>query len=75
MAQHQFHKLAERVYDPETGHGGFECVGRQDGRFDLVIYLNSDDLSVYGLTRNELADIGRRLQSIAADAEVAESNS
>ena len=46
-AQHQFHKLAERVYDPETGHGGFECVGRQDGKFDLVIYFNDDDLTVY----------------------------
>jgi hypothetical protein len=33
MTQHQFHKLAERVYEPEVGHGGFECIGRQDGKF------------------------------------------
>ena len=74
MAEHQFLKLAEKVYDVETGHGGFECVGRQDGKFDLVIYFNDDDLTVYGLTPSELADIGRKLQSIASDAETAKSN-
>ena len=53
----------------------FGAVGRQDGKFDLVIYFNDDDLTVYGLTPSELADIGRKLQSIAADVEIAQSNS
>lgn len=65
IAQHQFHKLTERVYAPETGHGGFECIGRQDGKFDLVIYHNDDDMTLWGLTARDLSDIGAKLREIA----------
>lgn len=62
----QVFQVIEKIYDPESGDGALECVKRAaDGKFELVIYRNADDLTLYGLTASELAAVGRRLQEIA----------
>lgn len=58
--------LLTKVYDAETGDGALELTGSaQSGRYDLCIYHNSNDLSLYSLTDKELLDISQHLQDTA----------
>lgn len=63
------YRLAEKVYDPETGHGELECYKRPDGKFDLTIYCGKDDLSMYGLTPRELVEAARIMEVLAASVD------
>lgn len=59
-------KIIDKLYDPETGDGALELTKRADGKFDLVIYRNNDDITLYGLTRKELIHVQHTLQGITS---------
>lgn len=66
---HTYYRLADKVYDPETGTGELECVKRADGNFDLVVYCGDKDLTMYGLRPRELADVGSAMIALAASVD------
>lgn len=67
--QARFYRLADKVYDVETGTGELECVKRTDGKFDLVVYCGDQDLTMYGLSPRELTDIGSAMIVLAASVD------
>lgn len=63
------YRLAEKICDPETGHGELECYKRPDGKFDLTIYCGNQDLSMYGLTPRELVQAAHAMEALAASVD------
>jgi hypothetical protein len=70
-------QLLDKDYDLETGHGSFEIHIHDDdrlGKFDFVLYkhysdnsIDSEDLTLYGVTKAELKEIAARLTSLAEE--------
>jgi hypothetical protein len=61
--------VVTKTYGPEDGDGELQCTTRPNGRFELAIFHNNEDITLYDLTRAELLHVGRLLQSIASPDE------
>lgn len=62
------HRLLTKVYDAESGDGGLELAEREDGKFELTVYHNNEDLTVYSITPSELEAIAKKFMALAASA-------